>query len=118
MVSEEPEAEIAQPTRHRMMVSDPFAATNYKKRSADLELTTNDDRSAEIAPIKPNSWRRKITQSLSPWKIKVDNKTVVVQRMTSVISKLLTNFHADARDVVVISQEAHHAIGAENDGIG
>lgn len=71
---------LAQPTRHRMMVSEQFAATNYKKRSADAELIADDDDSAEIAPIKPNSWKRKITQSLSPWKIKVDNKIVAARK--------------------------------------
>ena len=68
---------LDEPTPHRLVVTDEFAGTNYDRPSDDMIL---DDSEMSISgtpvEVKPNSWKRKITQTLKPWKIKKDAKIV------------------------------------------
>lgn len=64
---------LEDPSRHRLVVSDEFAKTNYKKKSDDLFL--DDDEEDEIQ-LTDKSWQRKITQTLKPWAISKDGEIV------------------------------------------
>ncbi len=72
---------LEESTRHRLTVSDEFAATNYQQQPAGADLFVDqEEAAADNAPVKPNSWKRKITQTLSPWKVKVKDKIVPARR--------------------------------------
>ena len=65
---------IDTPTKHRLVVTDEFSLENYRNQNAgglileDSDLTMNSGDMDEIVPEW--SWKRKITQSLKPWRIK------------------------------------------------
>ncbi|MEM9942959.1 MAG: hypothetical protein AAF939_15455 [Planctomycetota bacterium] len=72
------------PSRHRLIVSDQFAKTNYEQVGEDeffldddddddLEELDDDDSNQQIGP---NHWKRKITQTLKPWLIKKENNKI------------------------------------------
>jgi hypothetical protein len=65
------------PTVHRLVVSDDFASTNYDRPSEDMvfdESEDDDDQEEGLNEVKPNSWKRKITQTLKPWRIQQGDK--------------------------------------------
>ncbi len=65
------------PTVHRMTVSDDFASTNYDRPSEDMifdESEEDEDQDEVSKEIKQNSWKRKITQTLKPWRIQQGDK--------------------------------------------
>lgn len=65
------------PTRHRMIVSDEFAKTNYDQSAEDDIIDDDEDEeSISLGIISPKSWKRKITQTLKPWSVKKDGKIV------------------------------------------
>lgn len=61
------------PSKHRLMVSDVFAESNYSKPKAN-ELILDDSLTGVSGPperkIPEWSWKRKITQTLKPWRVK------------------------------------------------
>lgn len=65
------------PTQHRLVVSDEFARTNYDRPTSD-EMIIDDEEESVIGkmPVKENSWKRKITQTIKPWRVKRNGKIV------------------------------------------
>ena len=68
---------LENPTHHRLVVTDGFAGTNYNRPSDDL-IIDDSEMSITGTPIevKPNSWMRKITQTVKPWKVRKEGKIV------------------------------------------
>ena len=65
---------LEKPSRHRLVVSDQFAATNYDQPDPDAMILDDDeDDDGDSGEIKPNSWKRKMTQTLKPWSIKQES---------------------------------------------
>ena len=62
------------PTKHRLVVTDEFAYENYRRQNAEAMILedTASGMDAENAVIPQWSWKRKITQSLKPWRVKQD----------------------------------------------
>ena len=58
------------PTRHRLVVSDEFAFENYRQQNADALILEDSITDSPDEIIPEQSWKRKITQSLKPWRIK------------------------------------------------
>ena len=60
------------PTKHRLVVSDEFARENYRHENADALILEDTDTAhgEEDAFVPEWSWKRKITQSLKPWRVK------------------------------------------------
>ena len=69
------------PTKHRLVVSDAFAIENYRQENAgDLILDDSDTGTEDVDLEVPSwSWKRKITQSLQPWRVK-DGEVVKAAR--------------------------------------
>ena len=69
------------PTQHRLVVSDEFAGTNYDRPAGD-EMIMDDDEESVIGDvvIKADSWKRKITQTIKPWRIKQPDGKIVPTR--------------------------------------
>ena len=65
------------PCEHQLVVTDHFAGTNYDQVD-DNELII-DDEDEEVVEVKPHSWKRKITQTISPWLVKKDERIVPVR---------------------------------------
>jgi hypothetical protein len=65
---------LDKPTRHRLRVSEQFAATNY--RSGKLIEDSSLDSEREIGE---KSWKRKITQTLKPWAVRKAGKLEYVR---------------------------------------
>ncbi len=63
------------PTRHRLIVSESFAKTNYASAGDEMFLAEDDDDDDEVA-LTDHSWKRKITQTLKPWAIMRDGEVV------------------------------------------
>lgn len=63
---------LEKPTRHRLAVSDIFAATNYQQNGGDDMILDDDDEGP--TDIKANSWKRKISQTIKPWRVRRDGK--------------------------------------------
>jgi hypothetical protein len=63
---------LQQPTRHRLVVSDQFAAENYERDDETDTVHDADDNTS--GPIGEKSWRRKITQTLKPWSVRRDGR--------------------------------------------
>jgi hypothetical protein len=73
---------LDQPTRHVLSVSDQFAATNYETSESEDDLILDDDDSGEVLSevVPPTSWKRKITQTIKPWRVKKDNRIVPARK--------------------------------------
>lgn len=61
---------LEKPTRHRLVVCDQFAATNYQAPAEDGVEEPETD-----GVIGEKSWKRKITQTLKPWAIRVGERS-------------------------------------------
>lgn len=74
---------MSAPTKHRLVVSDVFAHDNYRQENAgDLILEDSDTESeTQVGQVEIPvwSWKRKITQSLQPWRVK-DGEVVKAAR--------------------------------------
>jgi len=57
-----------QPTRHRLVVSEEFAKTNYDRDGDDMFLDDDDEDDQDVK-LSEHSWKRKMTQTLKPWAI-------------------------------------------------
>ena len=66
---------LENPTRHCLKVSDQFAATNYQQGGGD-DMILDDEDSLSEAPsdISATNWKRKISQTIKPWRVKRDGK--------------------------------------------
>ena len=64
---------LENPTRHRLIVSDKFAATNYQQSGGD-DMILDDDDEVDASDIPANSWKRKISQTIKPWRVNRDGK--------------------------------------------
>lgn len=63
---------MSKPTKHRLVVSDEFALENYRHQNAEALILEDSDSAADTGDeLVPDwSWKRKITQSLKPWRVK------------------------------------------------
>ncbi|MFK7767440.1 MAG: hypothetical protein AB8B55_09485 [Mariniblastus sp.] len=94
---------LDQPTTHRLIVTDDFAGTNYDRPSDEMIL---DDSELSISgspiEVKPNSWKRKITQTLKPWKVRKDDKIVSARAPDDLLLTLNGMFSRTKRGWFVI----------------
>lgn len=64
---------LESPTRHRLTVSDEFAATNYQQGGGD-DMILDDEDESDPSEIAASSWKRKISQTIKPWRVSRDGK--------------------------------------------
>lgn len=59
---------VEKPSRHRLVVTDQFAQTNYDRVDSMPWALNKPEKSSE--PISEKSWKRKISQTLKPWTVR------------------------------------------------
>jgi len=97
---------IETPTKHRLVVSDEFAAENYRHKNADALILEDSDSvigSDEQDDFVPAwSWKRKITQSLKPWRVKTDGAIKAARRPDDLMRTLNALFSITKHGWLVI----------------
>jgi hypothetical protein len=80
---------MEKPTQHRLVVTDEFASTNYDRPAGD-EMIMDDDEESIIGEVqvKENSWKRKITQTIKPWRVKREGRIVPVRNADDLLLTL------------------------------
>lgn len=89
---------IETPTRHRLIVSDEFAQENYRKEYGGALILEDSDSAIDVEGKEEDefvpqwSWKRKITQSLKPWRVKEDGVIKAARRPDDLMRTLNTLF--------------------------
>ena len=73
------------PVEHRLVVTDHFAGTNYDQMDGNQLVIEGEE---EVVEVKPHSWKRKMTQTISPWLAKKENKIAPVREPDDLLRTL------------------------------
>jgi len=99
---------IETPTKHRLVVSDEFALENYREEYRgslileDSDSAMDDEDEAVDQYVPEWSWKRKITQSLKPWRVKEDGLIKAARRPDDLMRTLNTLFSITKHGWLVI----------------
>ena len=73
------------PVEHHLFVTDYFAGTNYDQDDANSLVIEGEE---EVVEVKPHSWKRKITQTISPWLVKKEKRIVAAREPDDLLRTL------------------------------